>query len=100
MLRSPGDAKIVGVRSDTYTQVAEAVRLTFGGSKVAQEQFAIREAEEGAQRAIRERQAVELLPQNPYIRRLQHEVIAKHKLQSRSVGQDPRRRIKILPAQE
>ncbi len=100
LMRSPGDAKIVGVRSDTYTQIAEAVRLTFGGSKVAQEQFAVKEAEEGAKRVLRDREPVELLPQNPYIRRLQHEVIAKHNLQSRSVGHDPRRRIKILPAED
>jgi len=98
-MRQPDAPRIVGVRSDTYTQVFEAVKHTFGGSQVAQEEFALREAEHGARQALREQQAVELLPQNPYLRRLQHEVINKYNLESRSVGRDPRRRIKIIPRQ-
>jgi stage III sporulation protein SpoIIIAA len=96
-IRTPGGADVVGVRSDTYTQVFEAVKAAFGGPNVALEDFAVREAEEGAQRALRDHKPVELLPQNPYLRRLQHEVIARHKLQSHSVGHDPQRRVRILP---
>ena len=99
IMRTDGSADVVGIRSDTYTQIFEAVKLTFGGSKVAQEEFALREAEDGSARALREQQPVELLPQNPYLRRLQHEIIGKHKLESRSVGKDPRRRVRILPKQ-
>ena len=99
-LREPGPAHVVGVRSDTYTQILEAVKHTFGGSKMGQEEFALREAREGAERVLRERRPVELLPQNPYLRRLQHEIIARHKLESRSVGKDPRRRVCILPGRE
>ncbi len=100
VLRLPGPGQVIGVRSDTYTQILEAVKQAFGGSKVAQEQFAVREAEEGARRVLREQRPVELLPQNPYLRRLQHEVINRHSLQSRSIGKDPRRRVRILPNKE
>ena len=90
---------VVYLFSFQVRQTETAVKLTFGGSKVAQEEFALREAEDGSARALREQQPVELLPQNPYLRRLQHEIIGKHKLESRSVGKDPRRRVRILPKQ-
>jgi hypothetical protein len=39
---------------------------------------------------------VELLPQNAYIRRLQRELIARRNLKSKTVGEEPRRRVKVL----
>jgi len=33
-----------------------------------------------------------------YIRRLQHELVARHNLRSTSVGKEPRRRVMILPS--
>jgi predicted RNA-binding protein Jag len=42
--------------------------------------------------------SVELMPQNSYIRRLQHELVAKHNLRSTSVGKEPRRRVMIMPS--
>ena len=38
---------------------------------------------------------VELMPQNAYIRRLQHQLIESHSLSSSSIGTEPRRRIRI-----
>lgn len=98
VLRTPGGPEVALVRSDTYTQVFEAVRQVFGGPDLSAEDFAVREAEEGSLRVLREHRPVELLPQNPYLRRLQHEVIAKHHLHSESVGRDPQRRVRIMPA--
>jgi hypothetical protein len=43
-------------------------------------------------------QAVELLPRRSYIRRLQHEFVEKQGFSSLSVGAEPERRLKILPA--
>lgn len=43
---------------------------------------------------------MELKPRRSYIRRLQHELIEKHGLVSFSVGDEPNRRLKILPYQE
>jgi hypothetical protein len=97
VLRTPGGPDVIAVRSDTYTQILEAVKKAFGSADMALEDFALREAEEGALRVMRDGEPVELLPQNPYIRRLQHEVVARHNLASKSIGTDPRRRIRILP---
>jgi predicted RNA-binding protein Jag len=42
--------------------------------------------------------AVELLPRRSYIRRLQHEWVEKQGFTSVSVGAEPERRLKLLPA--
>ena len=99
-LRGVSNATVVGVRSDTFTQILDAVKRVFNSNEAALEEFALREAEEGAARAQRDNCVVELLPQNPYVRRLQHEVINKHNLASKSIGADPRRRIRILPSHQ
>jgi len=39
--------------------------------------------------------AVELTPQNAYIRRLQHEMAQRYNLTSRSQGREPHRRVMI-----
>lgn len=95
----PDPPEIVFVRSDTYTQIFEAVKRVLGDAEVGREEFAIREAEDGAVQALKLQRIIELLPQNPYLRRLQHEVIGKHNLESRSVGKEPRRRVRIFPRQ-
>ncbi|OGI18423.1 MAG: single-stranded DNA-binding protein [Candidatus Melainabacteria bacterium RIFCSPHIGHO2_02_FULL_34_12] len=41
--------------------------------------------------------AVDLSPQNPQIRKLQHELIEEYKLDSLSIGQEPTRRVRIFP---
>jgi len=42
-------------------------------------------------------QGVELLPQNAYIRRLQHQMAERHNLMSRSRGSEPNRRVELIP---
>jgi stage III sporulation protein SpoIIIAA len=42
-------------------------------------------------------QSVELLPQNAYVRRLQHQMAERNKLMSRSRGAEPNRRVELLP---
>ncbi|HEY7349919.1 MAG TPA: R3H domain-containing nucleic acid-binding protein [Ktedonobacterales bacterium] len=44
--------------------------------------------------------AVELSPQNAYIRRLQHQVAERYNLASRSRGKEPNRRVKIFKVQQ
>jgi len=41
--------------------------------------------------------AVELAPQNAYVRRLQHQMAEQHNLMSRSRGSEPNRRVQLLP---
>jgi len=92
-----GVDQVISVRSDTYTQVHDAVRALAAGQDKGREAFALREAREAMRRVIDEGIAIELLPQNAYIRRLQHEFIAKHDLESTTVGEAPRRRVRVLP---
>lgn len=86
------------IRSNTYSQVFEALRRLFTTAESAREEFALREVEEGLQRVAADNRSVELLPQNSYIRRMQHELVARHNLRSTSVGKEPRRRVMILPS--
>jgi predicted RNA-binding protein Jag len=54
---------------------------------------------EGIERA-RLGTAVELAPQNAYIRRLQHQLVEQSELVARSTGKEPRRRLRIYPTSE
>ena len=85
-------------RSNTYSQIFEGVRKLFTTAESAREEFGLREAEEGMQHVLDANLSVELMPQNSYIRRLQHELVAKHNLKSTSVGKEPRRRVMIMPS--
>ncbi len=88
------------IKSNTYTQVVSAIRDIFqtGALEKGFTEDAMREAEEGVQRALSTGEPVELSPQNSYTRRLQHQIVEKHKLLSESIGVEPRRRVRILPA--
>ena len=88
------------VKSNTYAQIASAVRDMFqlGALEQADPEEALREAEEGIRRALDTGEPVELAPQNSYLRRLQHQLVERYQLVSESVGVEPRRRVRIMPA--
>lgn len=91
---------VVVVRSNTYAQIASAIRelhVTNGGAKENNEDRALREAEEGIEYVLNNAQPYELSSQNSYIRRLQHQLVEKYRLLSESVGDEPARRVRILP---
>jgi stage III sporulation protein SpoIIIAA len=60
-------------------------------------EIALQEAREAIEVALNRDQPIELAPRRSYIRRLQHELVEKHKLMSFSVGDEPNRRLKVLP---
>ena len=93
-----GVDETITVRSDTYTQVADAIAgLADVERDAAREEFALREATEAADRVEAESLPIELLPQSAYIRRLQRELLERRRLRSKTVGEDPRRRVRVLP---
>jgi len=92
-----GVEQVIAVRSDTYTQVYDAVHRLAESGGSSREAFALREAREATERALDEGVAVELLPQDAYVRRLQHELVAKHDLKSKTIGEPPRQRVRVLP---
>lgn len=81
------------LRSNTKTQIQDFVTELAND----EESQAMMEAERGVHQVRLFAKPVDLLPQNPYIRRLQHQLIEKYQLQSTSVGQDSERRVRILP---
>lgn len=89
------------VRSNTYAQVANALRDMFDLPKAQDsdddEDTAVREAREAADRVMEFGEPVELTAQNSYIRRLQHELIQTYaELSTESVGSEPNRRLRIV----
>ncbi len=94
---SSDQRRVIIVRSNTYAQIYQALREMFGTGNGSIEEFALRQVEEAIEEVTRTNQAVELLPQNAYVRRLQHELAGKHNFRSGSVGKEPRRRVTIYP---
>ena len=92
---APSQAQVLTVRSNTYVQIKEALREVAQAAEDAREAFALREAEQAVEAAQAGEGPVELLPQNSYLRRLQHELVGRHHLVSRSVGREPRRRVVV-----
>jgi hypothetical protein len=91
------------VKSNTYAQIAGSIRDIFrlGPGDDSEEdatEEALLEAQEAADRVKQTNQAVELAPANSYTRRLQHQLIERYQLVSESVGVEPQRRVRILPA--
>ncbi len=90
------DAQVLTVRSNTQTQIKAALSDLATATEAAREGYALQEAREAVERVVATGEPEELLPQNSYLRRLQHELAAQHHLESRSVGREPRRRVKVM----
>ena len=90
---------IAVVRSNTYAQLVSALRDLFHkpANGESAEERALREAEEGVEHVLATAEPYELSPQNSYLRRLQHQLVEKYRLLSESVGEEPNRRVRILP---
>jgi R3H domain-containing protein len=58
---------------------------------------ALQEAEDAINQVMEGGPAIDLNPQNPYVRRLQHRLAERYNLGSRSQGREPLRRVRILP---
>lgn len=86
------------VKSNTYVQIESVLREIFGmGASFAptDEETALIEAEEAIEQVQSTGEAIELAPQNSFIRRMQHQMAEQANLLSESVGVEPKRRIRI-----
>ena len=83
------------VRSNTQVQIESVLREMFAGHDRADEDVALREAQEAIERVSESGEPVELMPQNAYLRRMQHQLAEQADLVSSSVGSEPRRRVRI-----
>ena len=85
------------IRSNTVLQMEQcllSMRSERGQDPVV---TALQEAEEAIADVMKGKRSVELSPQNAYIRRLQHMLAQRYNLASRSLGQEPQRRVSIQP---
>jgi stage III sporulation protein SpoIIIAA len=87
------------VKSNTVFQLEHcllSMRTEKAGDPVV---AALREAEEAIGQVMTGDNAIDLTPQNAYIRRLQHMLAQRYNLSSRSMGKDPYRQVRILPGE-
>jgi hypothetical protein len=86
---------IYSIKTNTTTQIQAALRDVFNLGSIDNEEIALREAEEAVYQVMLNNNAIELSPQTSYIRRMQHQLAERYRLQSRSTGLEPNRRVRI-----
>ncbi|HXP93442.1 MAG TPA: R3H domain-containing nucleic acid-binding protein [Candidatus Binatia bacterium] len=86
---------IYSIKTNTTTQIQVSLKDLFNLPSIDSEELALREAEEAVYQVLLNSQAVELSPQTSYIRRMQHQLAERYRLQSRSTGLEPNRRVRI-----
>jgi stage III sporulation protein SpoIIIAA len=91
---------IYSIKTNTTTQIQNALKDVFDLPPIDVEEIALREAGEAIYRVLLHNDPVELSPQSSYVRRLQHQLAEQHLLQSRSTGLEPNRRVHIYRGTE
>jgi hypothetical protein len=86
---------IYSIKTNTTTQIQSALKDVFNLPSLDVEEIAMREAEEAVYQVLLDSRAVELTPQTSYIRRMQHQLAERYRVQSRSTGLEPNRRVRI-----
>ena len=87
---------IYSIKANTTTQIQNALKDVFNLPPIDVEEVALREAEEAIYQVMLNSQAVELSPQTSYVRRMQHQLAERYRLQSSSTGLEPNRRVRIF----
>lgn len=83
------------IKSNTFAQIAAILKSIFKVSDFKDEEVALQEAEAAVERVLNGEDSVELMPQNSYVRRLQHQLASESDLVSESMGTEPYRRVRI-----
>jgi hypothetical protein len=84
------------LKSNTIVQMEASLTSVFA-LELDPREAALRETEEAIGLVIERSEAVELSPQNAYIRRLQHQMAERANIVSRSRGREPYRRVRLYP---
>jgi stage III sporulation protein SpoIIIAA len=89
----------VVVKSNTFSQIAAAlddiVRQAVEGPEL--EDKAMQEVQDGIEQVLQTGKPFELSPASAPVRKVQHQVAEARRLASESVGEEPHRRIRLLP---
>jgi stage III sporulation protein SpoIIIAA len=84
------------LKTNTIPQMQSSLTSIFA-LEIDPRDAALRETEEAIGVVRNQAEAVELSPQNAYIRRLQHQMAERANLVSRSRGREPYRRVRLYP---
>ena len=84
------------LKTNTIPQMQSSLTSIFA-LEVDPRDAALRETEDAIGLVLNRAEAVELSPQNAYIRRLQHQMAERANLVSRSRGREPYRRVRLYP---
>jgi hypothetical protein len=84
------------LKTNTILQMQNMLASLFDLEADPQE-AALRETAEAIGLVQASGRAVELAPQNAYVRRLQHQMAERNSLMSRSRGSEPNRRVELVP---
>jgi stage III sporulation protein SpoIIIAA len=84
------------LREALHLDTAESIGVDIEGD-VDETEVALEEAREAITRVMDRLEPAELTPRRAYIRRLQHQLVERFNLSSRSIGDEPMRRLRILP---
>jgi stage III sporulation protein SpoIIIAA len=84
---------IYSIKTNTTSQIMVALKDIFNLPTIDAEEVALREAGEAIYKVLLENTTIELSPQTSYVRRLQHQLAEQHRVQSRSTGLEPNRRV-------
>lgn len=97
------------VKSNNMPQIQKALREALhldteifsladtGADIVDETEIALEEARQAITMVMNRQEPIELAPRKAYIRRLQHQLVERFNLTSRSIGDEPMRRLRILP---
>jgi stage III sporulation protein SpoIIIAA len=89
------------LKSNSATQVRDALSRIYGVDKRDEATArALAEAAAAIKAVKTTLRAVEISPQNAYLRRLQHQLVSENELSARSTGKEPQRRLRITPTPE
>ena len=97
------NVKTIVVRSNTFANIASALDdLVKGGADVPSpnskmDDRILTEVQAGIETVLQSGKPFELSPQSPSIRKAQFQLIEARRLASEAIGEDPNRRVRILP---
>lgn len=84
------------LRSNTVAHIQKFLKTYFALEDLSEEELALRETEVGIRKVQTTGRPIDLAPQVPAIRRVQHETIENRGLGSKSVGTEPYRHVRIF----
>jgi stage III sporulation protein SpoIIIAA len=86
------------MKKNVSSQIVKFLKFYFKvGGREATEEIALREVEDAIIEVMNTKKSIDLNPQNSYVRRLQHQRVDESGLRSESVGEEPKRRLRIYP---